>query len=171
MCRRSTQIRYTRTELLGFATGHLPANKPLRAAIWTTRTLHGLCDRPPILRGTRAGTCKQRPITNVIRNKFSALQVKTEPTRPPLQCHLLKLRAAKRPIPACTPIMQTLSDDRVPVLVPLPRHKPNYDLPTVFLSSTRALTNTIDELGGILHTTDIDIAAITETWMSVHHYP
>ena len=42
----STQVRYTRTELLGFATGQLPANNPLRAAIWTTFTLHGLWDRP-----------------------------------------------------------------------------------------------------------------------------
>ena len=133
MCRGSTQIRYTRTALLGFATGQLPANKPLRAAIWTTLTLHGLCDRPPTLRGTRAGKRKQRPITTVTGNRFSALPVKTEPTRIPPQCHLRKLLVAKQPIPACTPDNVTFTDDRVPVLVPLPRHKPNHDLPTVFL--------------------------------------
>ena len=78
MCRRSTQIKSTQTELLSFATGQLPANKPLTAAIWRTLTLHGMCDRPPTLRGTR----KQRPITSVTGNRLNALRIKTNPTSP-----------------------------------------------------------------------------------------
>ena len=52
------------------------------------------------------------------------------------------------------------------VLTPLRQVKPKYDIPTVLLSNTRALTNKIDKLEGVLHSNNVDSAAITETWMS-----
>ena len=42
----------------------------------------------------------------------------------------------------------------------------HHQLPTVMLSNTRALTNKIDEVEGILKHNNVDVAAVVEIWMS-----
>lgn len=48
----------------------------------------------------------------------------------------------------------------------LPHTKLDYCFPAILLSNTNALTNKTDELEGMLHFNDLDVAAITETWVS-----
>ena len=51
-------------------------------------------------------------------------------------------------------------------LTTIPKAHRQFQLPTVLLSNTRALTNKVDELGGVMRNNNVDIAVITETWLT-----
>ena len=51
------------------------------------------------------------------------------------------------------------------VIVPTPRTKDNFQFPTLLMSNTRALANTLDKLCGFMQNNHVDIAIITESWL------
>ena len=51
-------------------------------------------------------------------------------------------------------------------LTAIPKAHRQFQLPTVLLSNTRALTNKVDEISGVMRNNNVDIAVITETWLT-----
>ena len=51
-------------------------------------------------------------------------------------------------------------------LTTIPKAHRQFQLPTVLLSSTRALTNKEHELGGVMRNNNVNIAVISETWLT-----
>ena len=64
------------------------------------------------------------------------------------------------------PRPQPLDQQQPRALTKIPRVKPDYELPRVLLSNARALTNKLDELIGVMELNNVDVAAITETWVT-----
>ena len=64
------------------------------------------------------------------------------------------------------PRPQPLDQQQPRALTKIPSVKPDYELPRVLLSNTRSLTNKLDELTGVMELNNVDVAAITETWVT-----
>ena len=114
-----------------------PVTRRICATLWSTLCQMGLCTRGPTLRGCRACVNKQRSIATIIGNSLNTLA---------------------KSAGICTPNLHSIPKTRSAVSTPY--------LPIMLLSNTRVMTNKVDELEGVFKLNDVDVAVITEAWMS-----
>ena len=134
-----TEHNYTRTELLNLKACH-PSTKPLGHGVWKTLCELGLSTRGPTPCGCRGGSQKQRNIDTVVGNR---------PTRGWQD--------------------RTICPENV-MSLPRKRHQCFSSVPLDFcLLNTHSGSNKGDEIVEFVTENDLDILALTETWLKPEH--
>lgn len=136
-CGTMPPLTYGSADLLAIKANTSSFTAKLPAATWSTLKEYNLCYPKPTHRGVKGGQNKHRPI--------------------PVLCNTARPNRHQRSAAHRTPPKH---------LVPIPKAHTQFQLPKLLLSNTRALTNKLDELSGVLQINNVDIAIITESWLS-----